>query len=76
MADTQCLGELIYGYHGWIALPALKAAQILLAETGLGLDLLLRQAAFAPDAREIAAHKLSHVHVDCMPNTHYQRYRL
>lgn len=76
MADTERLGEFEYGHHGRIALAALKTAQILLAETGLRLDLLLGQAEFAPDAREICAHNDAHVHVDCMPNTHYVRYLL
>lgn len=76
VADTQRLGEFEYGHHGGIALASLKATQILLAETGLRLDLLLGEAQFAPDAREISAHNDAHVHVDCMPNTHYVRYLL
>lgn len=76
MADTERLGEFEHGHHGGIALAAFEPAQILLAEAGLGLDLLLGQAELAPDAREICAHNDAHVHVDCMPNTHYVRYVL
>lgn len=76
MADTQCLGEFEYGHNGGISLSALKTAQVLLAEAGGRFHLLLRQAAFAPKACKISTDKHSHVHVDCLPNTHYQRYLL
>lgn len=66
MADTQRLGQFEHGDNGGIALPALKAAQILLAEPGRGLDLLLRQAALAPNACKILTHKLAHIHVDLL----------
>lgn len=59
---ANCLGEFVDGHHGRVALAALKAAQVLLAESGLCFDLLLRQAAFAPEACKIPAHKHPHVH--------------
>ena len=66
MTDANRLGELINSDDGGITLAAFEPAEILLAEPRHFLDLLLGQAALAPEACEILTHKLSHVHVDLL----------
>lgn len=67
MANSQSLSKLIQRNYGRIALPLLQSTQVLLAKTRSGFNLLLRQAALAPNARKIATHELAHVHAPCVP---------
>ena len=67
MANAKSLGQLIQGHDSWIALTLFQSAQVLLAEARFGFDLFLGQALLAPDACEIAAYKLAHVHAHCVP---------
>ncbi|WP_425288606.1 hypothetical protein [Sinorhizobium glycinis] len=62
VTNTQGLSQLIKSNHGRVASPALKAAQILLAETGTSFDLFLCQALLPTQAGEIRADQLAHIH--------------
>ncbi len=62
VADTQGLGEFVERDHGWIALPAFEAADVLLTEAGTLLDLLLRQAPLLAQACKVPTDEATHIH--------------
>lgn len=62
MAHAEPLGDLVERHDGRVALALLEFAQILLAEAAALRELLLGQAALLPEAREVSADELAHVH--------------
>jgi thiosulfate reductase cytochrome b subunit len=62
MVNSQRLRQFVEGDHSRISLSALKAAQILLADTRTLFDLLLRQILLAPEASKIATDQFAHIH--------------
>lgn len=62
MTDAKRGRELMDSDDRGVATPMFEPAQILLTEPGQFLDLLLSQALFASDAREVPTNKPAHVH--------------
>ena len=62
MAGIERLREFIERDDGRVPPPALKTAEILLAEARAHLDLLLGQTSVSTQAREIPANQFTHVH--------------
>lgn len=62
MRYSERVGQLIERDDRRIAASAFKTAQILLAEPGRALHLLLSETFFAPNARKVLADKLAHIH--------------
>lgn len=62
MANAQRAGEFKQGYYGWIAAPTFQVTDILLGETGVFGEFLLREALLLPQSCEISADQLAHVH--------------
>lgn len=60
MADAKCGRQLVQRNHGRIALSALKATKP--TEISARCDILLREALFAAQSREISADELAHIH--------------
>jgi hypothetical protein len=61
-SDAEAAGEFEQGNDRWIALSALQAADILLAETGLGSRLFLCQTPCLTQASKVLAGQLAHIH--------------
>lgn len=67
MAHAECLGQFVKRDDGRIALTPLKVAEILLAETGACLHVLLSQSFLMSQPSEVASNQFAHVHArtDC-----------
>lgn len=76
VGDPKGRCKLVEGDDRGVASSALKAAQILLTETGSALDLLLRHAFVATNTRKVLSHKLAHVHLAIVPRRLGLRYQL
>jgi hypothetical protein len=62
MTDAERLRELKKRHDRWIPPATLQATDVLLAESGTFLDLLLGQALVLTDTGKVSAHQLAHVH--------------
>ncbi len=62
VADTNGLRQLIQRYDCGVSLPTLKAAEVLLAEPGPRLHVLLGEALGSAQARKVPTDELAHIH--------------
>jgi hypothetical protein len=62
VADANRFRQFKQRHYRWIALPSLKATEVLLTEARAFFDLFLSQSSFPPQAGEVPANQLAHIH--------------